>query len=150
MFLFSPTFDWSFSHLSRFYWSCWTLPKCSYFTQMLIILPKTTLWEPVYDIFVVGSIAMQPVWFCAWGLNRQGAVWKGCAGKTMHARKKIPTYEMFGWSSSFWWTKRKNVSTLFRWVYWVKTGVDLLFFYFECSLRLFKALQKFQTHRVCC
>jgi len=39
--------------------------------------------------------------------------------------------------------KTKKVCTLFRWVFWVKTGVDLLFFYFEGSLRLFKALQKF-------
>jgi len=43
----------------------------------------------------------------------------------------------------------KKISTLFRWVYWVKTGVDLLFFYFAGSLRSFKALQNFQTHRVC-
>jgi len=43
MFLFSPKFDWSFSHLPRFNWGCWTLPKCSYFTQMFLILPKTLL-----------------------------------------------------------------------------------------------------------
>ena len=41
MFLFSPKFDWSFHHLSRFMWGCWTLPKCSYFTQLFLILPKT-------------------------------------------------------------------------------------------------------------
>jgi len=34
-------FDWSFSHLPRFNWCCWTIPKCSYFTQMFLILPKT-------------------------------------------------------------------------------------------------------------
>jgi len=28
--------------------------------------------------------------------------------------------------------------------------MDLLFFYFEGSLHLFKALQNFKTHRVCC
>ena len=43
MFLFSPKFDWSFSHLPKFNWSCCTLPKCSYFTQMFLILPKTLL-----------------------------------------------------------------------------------------------------------
>jgi len=36
----STTFDWSFSHLPRFNWGCWTLPKCSDFTQMFLILPK--------------------------------------------------------------------------------------------------------------
>ena len=40
---FSPKFDWSFSHLPRFNRGCWTLPKCSYFTQMSLILPKTLL-----------------------------------------------------------------------------------------------------------
>ena len=34
MFLFSPKFDWSFSHLPKSNWSCCTLPKCSYFTQI--------------------------------------------------------------------------------------------------------------------
>ena len=67
-----------------------------------------TLWEPVYDIFVLGSIARLPVWFYAWRLSRQGAVWKGCAGKTMHARKKLPTYEIFGRSSSFDERNQKN------------------------------------------
>ena len=43
MFLFSPKFDWSFSHLSIFNWGCRTLPKCSYFNQMFIILPKMFL-----------------------------------------------------------------------------------------------------------
>jgi len=43
MFLFSPKFDWSLSHLSKFNWSCCTLPKCSYFTQMFVILPQTWL-----------------------------------------------------------------------------------------------------------
>jgi len=47
-----------------------------------------TRWQPVYGIFALGSIAMQPVWFCTWRLSGQGAVWKGCAGKIMHARKK--------------------------------------------------------------
>jgi len=116
---------------------CWRHKRCN------------TL-EPAYDIFVLGSIAMLPVWFCAWCLSGKGGVWKGCAGKTIHARKKLHAYEMFGWSSSFWWTQPKKVSTLFKWVFWVKTGVDLLFFYFEASLCLFKALQKFQTRRVCC
>jgi len=41
MFLFSHKFDRSFSHLTRFNCSCCTLPKCSYFTQMFLILPKT-------------------------------------------------------------------------------------------------------------
>jgi len=41
MFLFSPKFDWSFSHLPRYNWGCWTLPKCSYFTKFFQILPKT-------------------------------------------------------------------------------------------------------------
>jgi len=109
-----------------------------------------TLWEPVYDIFVLGSMARLPVWFYAWRLIGQGAVWKGCAGKTMHARKKLPPYKMFGWSSSFWRTKPKKVSTLFRWVYWVKTGMDLLFFCLDGSLRSFKAVQNLQTYRVCC
>jgi len=45
--------------------------------------------EPVYVIFVLGSIAIQPVWFCAWRLSGQGDVWEGCAGKTMHARKNF-------------------------------------------------------------
>jgi len=31
-----------------------------------------------------------------------------------------------------------------------KLGWIYCFFYFEGSLRLFKALQKFQTYRVCC
>jgi len=52
IFLFSPKFDWSFSHFPRFNWGCWTLPKCSYFTQMFLILPKTLLklfnW-PIFD-----------------------------------------------------------------------------------------------------
>ena len=43
MFLFSPKFAGTFSHLPRFKWGCWTLPKCSYFTQMFLILPKTLL-----------------------------------------------------------------------------------------------------------
>jgi len=43
MFLFSPKFDWSFSRLPRFNWGYWTLRKCSYFTQMFLILPKTLL-----------------------------------------------------------------------------------------------------------
>jgi len=43
MFLFLRKFDWSFSHLPRLNWNCWTLPKCSYFTQMFLILPKTLL-----------------------------------------------------------------------------------------------------------
>ena len=43
IFLFSPKFDWSFSHLPRFNWGCWTLPKCSYFAQMFLILPNTLL-----------------------------------------------------------------------------------------------------------
>ena len=41
MLLFSPKFDWSISHLSRFNWSYWALPKCSCCTQMCLILPKT-------------------------------------------------------------------------------------------------------------
>jgi len=41
MFLFSPKFDWSFSHLPRFNWGCWTLPKWSYFTKFFQILHKT-------------------------------------------------------------------------------------------------------------
>ena len=41
MFLFSPKFDWSFSHLPKYNWSCCTLHKCSYFTQMFLISPKT-------------------------------------------------------------------------------------------------------------
>ena len=40
-----------------------------------------------------------------------------------------------------------NQRKLFRWVYWVKTGVDLLFFYLEGSLRSFKAVQNLQTYR---
>jgi len=50
---------------------------------------------------------MLPVWFCACRLSGQVAVWKGRAVKTMHARKKLPACEMFGWLSSFWWTKPK-------------------------------------------
>ena len=53
MLLFSVTFDWSFSHLPKFNWGCWTLHKCSYFTQMFIILPKTLLkffnWPKFYE-----------------------------------------------------------------------------------------------------
>ena len=53
MFLFSPTFDWSFCHLPRFNWGYSTLPKCSYFTQMFLILPKTLLkffsWPKFHD-----------------------------------------------------------------------------------------------------
>jgi len=41
MFLLLPKFDWSCSHLPRFNWGWWTLPKCSYFTQMFLILLKT-------------------------------------------------------------------------------------------------------------
>ena len=41
MFLFSPEFDWNFSHLPKFNWASWTLPKCSYYTQLFLILPKT-------------------------------------------------------------------------------------------------------------
>ena len=43
MFLFSPKFDWIFSHLPRFNWSCCTSPKCAYFTQIFLILLKTLL-----------------------------------------------------------------------------------------------------------
>ena len=43
MFLFSPKFEWSFSHLPRFNWGCWPLPKCSYFFHMFLISPKTLL-----------------------------------------------------------------------------------------------------------
>jgi len=43
MFLFSPKFDWSFDHLFRFKWTCWTLPNCFYFAQMFLISPKTLL-----------------------------------------------------------------------------------------------------------
>jgi len=43
MFLFSPKFDWIFSHLPRFNWSCCTSPKCAYFTQIFLILLKTFL-----------------------------------------------------------------------------------------------------------
>ena len=67
-----------------------------------------TLCKPAYDIFILGSIVMQPVWFCAWRPSGQGVVWKGSAGKTMHARKKNLSNEMFGRSSSFWWTKPKK------------------------------------------
>jgi len=35
-------------------------------------------------------------------------------------------------------------------VYWVKTGMDLLFFYLEGSLHSFKAVQNLQTYGVCC
>jgi len=42
-FCFHPKFDWSFSHLPKFNWNCCTLYKCSYFTQMFLILPKTLL-----------------------------------------------------------------------------------------------------------
>jgi len=52
MFSFSLKFDWSFSHFPKFNWRCCTLPKCCYFTQMFLILPKTLLkfcsW-PKYD-----------------------------------------------------------------------------------------------------
>jgi len=89
-----------------------------------------SLWEPVYDIFVLGSIAMLPVWFCTWCLSGQCAVWKGCAGKTMHARKKLPTYKMFGWSSSFWWTKPKKCSTF----------LDGYFGWKLCAPRLYKPM----------
>ena len=51
---------------------------------------------------------MQPVWFCVWHLSGQGVVWNGCVGKTMYARKKFPTHEMFGRSSSFWCKKTKK------------------------------------------
>jgi len=47
-------FDWSFSHLPRFNWGCLTLPKCSYFTQMFLILPKTlTRSISGYEILVL-------------------------------------------------------------------------------------------------
>ena len=41
MFLFSPEFDWNFSQLPKFNWASWTLPKCCYYTQLFLILPKT-------------------------------------------------------------------------------------------------------------
>jgi len=88
MFLFSPKFDWSFCHLPRFNWNCWTLPKCSYFTQTFLLLPKTVLkffsW-PKFDegcwnyhmipvnsrtVFILPSGAKKngPFWplFCRW------------------------------------------------------------------------------------
>jgi len=43
----SPKFEWNFSHLPRFNWSCCTLPNCSYFTQIFLILPKT--WRKFFS-----------------------------------------------------------------------------------------------------
>jgi len=100
MFLFLPTFDWSFSHLPRFNWGCWTLPKCSYFTQMFLILPKPLLkffswpkfhegcWNyhmiPVHSraVFILpsgtkrnGKIAFRPL-FCRSFCYYFASVWK--------------------------------------------------------------------------
>ena len=47
MFSISPTFEWSFSHLHRFNWCCWTIPKCFSFTQMFLILPK--IWMKLFN-----------------------------------------------------------------------------------------------------
>jgi len=52
MFWFSTKFEWSFSNLPRFNWSCLTLPKCFKFTQMFRIYPKLE-WR-----FLVG-----PIWW---------------------------------------------------------------------------------------
>jgi len=66
-FLFSPKFDWSFSHLPKFNWSFCTLPKRTDFTQMFLILPKTLLklfdWPKIegfwnYRMIAVHSRAM--------------------------------------------------------------------------------------------
>ena len=75
-------FIWLFSKLYSH-----VLQHGFYFQPVLKLI--LTLWEPAYDIFVLGSIAMLLVWFCTWRLSRQGAVWKGCTGKTMHARKNF-------------------------------------------------------------
>ena len=101
MFLFSPKSDWRFSHLPRFNWGCWILPKCSYFTQMFIILPKTLLkffswpkfdevcWNyhmiPVHSraVFILpsgaktnGKIVSFWLLFCRWFGYYFASVWK--------------------------------------------------------------------------
>jgi len=40
--------------LSRFHWSCWTLPNCSCFAQMFLMLPKTILKFSSWPKFVEG------------------------------------------------------------------------------------------------
>jgi len=63
-------------------------------------------------------------------LERQGVVSQGCAGKSMYAREKLPTYEMSVTSSSlsitkysFHLVKRSILGENIP-----KTGVILLFF----------------------
>jgi len=98
MFLFSPTFDWSFFHSPRFNWGCWTLPISSYFPLIFIILAITLLkffswpkfdegcWNyhmiPVHSraVFILPSGAKKnlPFWllFCHWFGCYFASVWK--------------------------------------------------------------------------
>ena len=57
--------------------------------KITVLLRHLTLWEPVYDIFVLGSIAMLPVCFFAWHLSGQGAVWKAVLGKPCTLEKNF-------------------------------------------------------------
>jgi len=95
MFLFSPKFDWSFSRLPRFNGGCWTLPKCSYFTQTFVMLPKTlskfsswpkfeegccglTTWFQVLQGQCLFCHQGQKIWslFCCWFGYYFASVWK--------------------------------------------------------------------------
>ena len=76
MFLFSPNIDWSFSHLPRLNWCCWTLPKCSYFTQMFLILSNTLLK------FLVGPNLRKAAGITTWFQFTQGQCLFCHQGKT--------------------------------------------------------------------
>ena len=75
MLLFSRKFDWSFSHLHRFNWRYFTLPKCSYFTQMFLILPKTLLK------ILVGPNVMKATRITTWFQFTQGQCLFAIKGK---------------------------------------------------------------------